>query len=186
MSRSLPLFPTAWNAEPKTTRDPPPVSASSLLLRSAGANDRPYRITEEDWEVFLDRHSSSAEVTMLLTSPSIPTSNPSIASLSSLPPSSTSSNPQDTSSIYSSASYGRGKTRDVRQGTSMHLLSASGSVKGPASVRSARTNGTVVEQDDEGKSKRTAKSLAPSVPEHKIKFEEFHNQVSRGFGVELG
>lgn len=65
----------------------------------------------------------------------------------------------------------------------MHLLSASGSVKGPASVRSGRT-GTVV--DDEGKSKRTAKSLAPSVPEHKIKFEEFHNQVSfESFGDKL-
>ncbi|ORY37832.1 hypothetical protein BCR35DRAFT_285693 [Leucosporidium creatinivorum] len=132
---------------------------------------------EEDWEVFLDRHSSSAEVTVLLTSPSIPTSNPSIASLSSLPPSSTSSNPQDASSIYSSASYGRGKTHDVRQGTSMHLLSASGSVKGPASIRSGRTNGTVMTDEEGGKSKRTAKSLAPSVPEHKIKFEEFHNQL---------
>jgi hypothetical protein len=128
--------------------------------------------------VFLARHSSSAEVTMLLTSPAIPTSNPSIASLSSLPPSSTSSNPQDASSIYSSASYGRGKTHDVRQGTSMHLLSASGSVKGGASggsVRSGRTGTVLGDGDEEGKSKRTAKSLAPSVPEHKIKFEEFHN-----------
>ena len=131
--------------------------------------------------MFLERHSGSAEVTVLLSSPSIPTSNPSIASLSSLPPSSTSSGPQDNSSVYSSASYGRGKPHDVREGTSMHLLSASGSVKGgAASVRSGRTNGTQATEDG-GKSKRTAKSLAPSVPEHKIKFEEFHNQVRSAF-----
>lgn len=55
----------------------------------------------------------------------------------------------------------------------MHLLSASGSVKGGSvGGRSAKSEGT---ETIGGKSK--AKSIAPSIPEHKIKFEEFHNQV---------
>lgn len=59
----------------------------------------------------------------------------------------------------------------------MHLVDSSDSVPGnkvnagvgagEGSVRS----GTGTEKG------RKAKSLAPSVPEHKIKFEEFHNQV---------
>jgi hypothetical protein len=62
----------------------------------------------------------------------------------------------------------------------MHLLSASGSVKGNSiSGKSARSEAT---ETIGGKSKRTAKSIAPSVPEHKIKFEEFHNQVSERQG----
>ncbi|SCZ93545.1 BZ3500_MvSof-1268-A1-R1_Chr6-3g08729 [Microbotryum saponariae] len=134
---------------------------------------------EDDWEVFTDRHANSAEVTVLLTGPSIPTTTPSIASMSSLPPSSSGSQPNDGSSIYSGHSYGRGVVRDVREGTSMHLLSSSASSKAPSVARSAAHN----RQDDGdqdtigGKSKRTAKSIAPSVPEHKIKFEEFHNQL---------
>ncbi|KDE04912.1 hypothetical protein MVLG_04669 [Microbotryum lychnidis-dioicae p1A1 Lamole] len=134
---------------------------------------------EDDWEVFTDRHANSAEVTVLLTGPSIPTSTPSIASMSSLPPSTSGSQPNDGSSIYSGHSYGRGVVRDVREGTSMHLLSSSASSKAPSVARSAPHNG----QDDGdqdtigGKSKRTAKSIAPSVPEHKVKFEEFHNQL---------
>lgn len=60
----------------------------------------------------------------------------------------------------------------------MHLLSSSGSSKGPASIRSTHTQDTNGTVGADGKSKKTgAKSLAPSVPEHKIKFEEFHNQV---------
>lgn len=131
---------------------------------------------DDDWDVFVQRHSSSAEVTLLLASPSIPTSNPSIASLSSLPPSSSGSGPADGASVYSSASYGRGPTRDVRQGTSMHLLTSSESHKGTSvggkSAKSARSEETAATVKD-GK----AKSIAPSIPEHKIKFEEFHNQL---------
>lgn len=134
------------------------------------------RRIDDDWDVFVQRHSSSAEVTLLLASPSIPTSNPSIASLSSLPPSSSGSGPADGASVYSSASYGRGPTRDVRQGTSMHLLTSSESHKGTSvggkSAKSARSEETAATVKD-GK----AKSIAPSIPEHKIKFEEFHNQV---------
>ncbi|SCV67663.1 BQ2448_5274 [Microbotryum intermedium] len=134
---------------------------------------------EDDWEVFTDRHANSAEVTVLLTGPSIPTSTPSIASMSSLPPSTSGSQPNDDSSIYSGQSYGRGVVRDVREGTSMHLLSSSASSKTPSVARSAAHNGHDDGDQDTigGKSKRTAKSIAPSVPEHKIKFEEFHNQL---------
>ncbi|KAM0788523.1 hypothetical protein ACM66B_001651 [Microbotryomycetes sp. NB124-2] len=135
---------------------------------------------DEDWEVFLDRHSSSAEVPLLLSSPHIPTSNPSIASVSSLPSSGGSRSQQaqhDGASVYSSQSYGRGRDHDIRQGTSMHLLSSSTSSSrqnGTPSISSARSQDT---QDTVGaKSKRT-KSLAPSVPDYKIKFEEFHNQL---------
>lgn len=57
----------------------------------------------------------------------------------------------------------------------MHLLDSSdlasrnGAGGGNASIRSGA--GT------ERGAKSIAKSIAPSVPEHKIKFEEFHNQV---------
>lgn len=58
----------------------------------------------------------------------------------------------------------------------MHLMSASGSIRngknGNGSIRSGVTNNTV-KSIGGGK----AKSIAPSIPEHKIKFEEFHNQV---------
>ncbi|KAK4053482.1 hypothetical protein OIV83_001649 [Microbotryomycetes sp. JL201] len=137
---------------------------------------------DEDWEVFLDRHASSAEVPLLLSSPHIPTSNPSIASVSSLPSSGGGRSQQaqhDTASVYSSQSYGRGRDHDIRQGTSMHLLSSSTSSRqnGAPSISSARSQDT---QDTLGaKSKRT-KSLAPSVPDYKIKFEEFHNQMKAG------
>ncbi|KAI5478493.1 hypothetical protein MNV49_005021 [Pseudohyphozyma bogoriensis] len=133
---------------------------------------------DDDWEVFVQRHAHSSEVTLLLAAPSIPTSNPSIASLSSAPPSATSSAPADGASIYSSHSYGRGATRDVRHGTSMHLLSASGSVNGKGSSvggRSARS--TARSETTVGAKSQRGKSADPAVPEHKIKFEEFHNQL---------
>ncbi|KAK4058519.1 hypothetical protein OIO90_000681 [Microbotryomycetes sp. JL221] len=141
---------------------------------------------DEDWEVFKDRHASSTEVPLLLSSPHIPTSNPSIASLSSLPSSATSRSQgggqqhqqqqqNDNASVYSSQSYGRGRDHDIRQGTSMHLLSSSTTssrVNGHDGANSVRSG----EDTIGGKSKRT-KSLAPSVPDYKIKFEEFHNQL---------
>lgn len=128
---------------------------------------------DDDWDVFTQRHAGSSEVTLLLTGPSIPMSNPSIASMSSLPPSSAA----DGASLYSSTSYGRGQTRDVRTGTSMHLLSASGSVKSPVLGPRSLDGKTAEEASMKN---GAAKSIAPSVPEHKIKFEEFHNQVRRG------
>lgn len=133
----------------------------------------------DDWEVFLERCNDQPEVTVLLSSPSIPTSNPSIASVSSLPPSSAGSG-LDNGSIYSSASYGRPTTRDVREGTSMHLASVQGgSVRGGTSV-GAKSNG-----GDTLKSKKD-KNAPPAVPEHKIKFEEFHNQVRAESGLANG
>lgn len=77
----------------------------------------------------------------------------------------------------------------MRSGTSMHLVSSSeisSSQNGAASVRSGRTGRSAKSQKSTGgetatlggKSKRP-KSIAPTVPEHKIKFEEFHNQVRR-------
>lgn len=127
---------------------------------------------EDDWEVFLERCSHQAEVTVLLTSPAIPTSNPSIASLSSLPPS-TAGSGADGGSIYSSASYGRAVTKDLREGTSMHLASQAGSVRAGGTSVGAKSNG-----GDTVKSKKKGGGQ-PAIPEHKIKFEEFHNQVSR-------
>lgn len=74
----------------------------------------------------------------------------------------------------------------MRSGTSMHLVSSSemSQSQGAASVRSGRTGRSGKSQKSNGgetatlggKSKRP-KSLAPTVPEHKIKFEEFHNQL---------
>lgn len=152
--------------------------------------------SEDDFDVFLTRHQNSPEVTLLLSSPHIPTQNPSIASVSSLPPSSTFSSlsgaggpraDPDASSLYSSRSflYGRGETRDVRQGTSLHLVVPSGrsgdgagsthSTRSGRSVRSAHSNGA---DTTGGRSRKgSGKSLHAAVPEHKIKFEEFHNQV---------
>ncbi|GAA5846115.1 hypothetical protein JCM11251_001638 [Rhodosporidiobolus azoricus] len=167
---------------------------------------------DDDFEVFLHRHSSSSEVTLLLSSPSIPTKNPSIASVSSLPPSSSFSSSSvsgplrgggggegggargaggggggDSSSVYSAQSYlyGRGEDpslRDAKRATSLHLVHSSssefngngGSVRGAGSVRSGRSGKS-------GRSKRTITGgKGPgtgTVPEHKIKFEEFHNQL---------
>ncbi|GAA5934150.1 uncharacterized protein JCM15063_000569 [Sporobolomyces koalae] len=161
---------------------------------------------EDDFAIFAARHSNTAEVQLLLSSPSIPTSNPSIASLSSIPPSSSFSSPLtdrhlasstraggggvDSSSVYSSSNrsylYGRAENKDLRSGTSMHLVSSSefssqGAGHGAASIRSGRTGKSAKSTGGDtatigGKSKRP-KSLAPTVPEHKIKFEEFHNQL---------
>ncbi|GAA5956981.1 hypothetical protein JCM10213_001407 [Rhodosporidiobolus nylandii] len=150
---------------------------------------------DDDFEVFLQRHHNSPEVTLLLSSPSIPTKNPSIASVSSLPPSSAFSSSSishhylageaDASSVYSAQSYLYGRAepvgaREARRMTSMHLVSSSefgaGVAGGAASVRSGRSG----KSGKSTRSKRTitgAKSIAPSVPEHKIKFEEFHNQL---------
>ncbi|BGP23102.1 hypothetical protein Rt10032_c23g6639 [Rhodotorula toruloides] len=141
---------------------------------------------DDDFEVFQFRHSHSPEVTLLLSSPHIPTKNPSLASLSSLPPSVSSSSPAkgDSSSLYSegarSALYGRQEPRDLRNGTSMHLVvssssqnSASQAAESIKSGRSGRSGTSTIGP----KSKKGAKSSAPTVPEHKIKFEEFHNQL---------
>ena len=117
-------------------------------------------------------------MTLLLSSGSIPTENPSIASMSSLPPSMSGTN--DQGSVYSATSYGnRAPSRATgKHTTSMHLLSSSGSQRGTSvggkSARSASTAG--------GKSAKGTiggKSIAPSIPQHKIEFEQFHNQVSR-------
>ncbi|GAA6008741.1 hypothetical protein JCM10207_001704 [Rhodosporidiobolus poonsookiae] len=151
---------------------------------------------DDDFDVFLQRHRNSSEVTLLLSSPSIPTKNPSIASVSSLPPSSAFSSSSasvsaghfardrdhshDASSVYSAQSYlyGRGEVKE-KKGTSLHLVTpsiagdkAGGSVR-EGSVRSGKSGKS-------SRSKRTitgAKSIVPAVPEHKIKFEEFHNQL---------
>ncbi|GAA5966791.1 hypothetical protein JCM21900_005117, partial [Sporobolomyces salmonicolor] len=153
---------------------------------------------DDDFSIFTARHAHSHEVQLLLSSPSIPTSNPSIASLSSLPPSSSFSSPSDphplhhsdSASVYSTSTqsylYGRAEPRDLRSGTSMHLVTSSElnngngamsvkSGKSGRSGKSAKSNGAETATLG-GKSKK-AKSLAPTVPEHKIKFEEFHNQV---------
>ena len=107
--------------------------------------------TDDDFDVFLTRHQNSPEVTLLLSSPHIPTQNPSIASVSSLPPSSAFSSSSgaggpradpDASSLYSSRSYlyGRGEPHDRRPGTSLHLVVPSGRHgDGAESVRSGRS-----------------------------------------------
>ncbi|KAK4702613.1 hypothetical protein P7C70_g3605, partial [Phenoliferia sp. Uapishka_3] len=126
---------------------------------------------DDDWEVFIARSSSSAEVTLLLTSDSIPTSNPSIASIgsSSLPPSVT-----DNNSVYSSTSYAPSPSR--RGGpTSMHLVESSttaGSQKGSRAASSVGGRSAKSKAGTVG-----GKSLAPSIPQHKIEFEQFHNQL---------
>lgn len=172
---------------------------------------------DDDFAIFVERHSASQEVAVLVASPSIPTSNPSIASVSSVPPSaasytaSSSSHPahshshalppharrvNDAGSVYSNSNqssylYGRADAKDLRSETSMHLVTsaAAGQGQGQGSVRSARTGrsgdtaatlaGAKTLAAASSASKRT-KSLAPTttVPEHKIKFEEFHNQAS--------
>ncbi|BGO98011.1 hypothetical protein RTBOTA2_000776 [Rhodotorula toruloides] len=140
---------------------------------------------DDDYEVFLSRHSRSPEVTLLLSSPHIPTKNPSIASLSSLP-SSSSPAKGDSSSLYSEGGrsamlYGRQDARELTNGTSMHLVVSSSSASASnahgssiKSGRSARSGGSTIGPKS---TKKGTKSLAPSVPEHKIKFEEFHNQL---------
>ena len=54
----------------------------------------------------------------------------------------------------------------------MHLLESSDQVSRNAGTSIRSGAGT------ERGTKGVAKSIAPSVPEHKIKFDEFHNQVS--------
>ncbi|BGP38276.1 hypothetical protein JCM10450v2_002219 [Rhodotorula kratochvilovae] len=159
---------------------------------------------DDDFEVFTARHQHSPEVTLLLSSPHIPTQNPSIASVSSLPPSSAFSSSSlgtrsraepDASSVYSATGpagsllYGRAETRDLQRQTSMHLVppppvpgasAAGGSVRSGRSARSRRSVRSAGADTLGAKSKRGAKgdgSGAASVPEHKIKFEEFHNQL---------
>ncbi|KAL8276291.1 hypothetical protein RQP46_011319 [Phenoliferia psychrophenolica] len=134
---------------------------------------------DDDWEVFIDRNASEPEVTLLLSSPSIPTENPSIASMSSLPPSMAGSGTNDAGSVYSSTSYGNrapSRTSAAKHATSMHLLSSSGSQKGSSvggrSGKSASTAGARSAKGTIG-----GKSLAPSIPQHKIEFEQFHNQL---------
>lgn len=126
----------------------------------------------DDFDVFLERCSHQAEVTVLLTSPAIPDTNPSIASVSSLPPS-TAGSGADNASVYSAASYGRAITKDIRDGTSMHLASQSGSVRGGGTSVGGKSNG-----GDTLKSKKKGNGQT-AIPEHKIKFEEFHNQASQ-------
>ncbi|GAA5884488.1 hypothetical protein JCM16303_005105 [Sporobolomyces ruberrimus] len=161
---------------------------------------------DDDFGIFTARNSNSSEVTLLLSSPSIPTSNPSIASISSVPPSASSfSSPShthdhhlpshargvtDAGSVYSSSNhsflYGRAENKDLRSGTSMHLVSSSelGGGAGTASVKSGRTGKSARSGRSQGgetatlgKGSKRTKSIAPTVPEHKIKFEEFHNQL---------
>lgn len=149
--------------------------------------------TDDDYEVFTSRHQHSPEVTLLLSSPHIPTQAPSIASVSSLPPSSSFSSSSlgarsrgepDASSVYSgtgSLVYGRAAPRDLQGQTSMHLVppsplqpsGASGSVRSGRSARSRRSQRSM--GADTLKSKRG--KVDSIVPEHKVKFEEFHNQV---------
>ncbi|GAA5921264.1 hypothetical protein JCM3775_002967 [Rhodotorula graminis] len=148
---------------------------------------------DDDYEVFTSRHQHSPEVTLLLSSPHIPTQNPSIASVSSLPPSSSFSSSSlgarsrgepDTSSVYSgtgSLVYGRAAPRDLQGQTSMHLVppsplqpsGGSGSVRSGRSARSRRSQRST--GADTLKSKRG--KVDGIVPEHKVKFEEFHNQL---------
>ncbi|GAA6048979.1 hypothetical protein JCM3770_005423 [Rhodotorula araucariae] len=159
---------------------------------------------DDDFDVFTSRHQHSPEVTLLLSSPHIPTQNPSIASVSSLPPSSAFSSSSvgarsradpDASSLYSAQPagapapllYGRADARDLQRQTSMHLVppppgTGAGSVRSGRSARSRRSARSAGADTLGGKSKRgaTAKGAdggAASVPEHKIKFEEFHNQL---------
>ncbi|GAA5914997.1 uncharacterized protein JCM6883_001792 [Sporobolomyces salmoneus] len=168
---------------------------------------------EDDFSIFQQRHANSDEVTVLLSSPSIPTENPSIASISSIPPSSAatssfSSSPHhhhhqhglpgapgrgrsgtEEGSVYSNSNqsflYGRGiDPQSTRSQTSMHLVTSSefSNGGGGGSVKSGRTGksqGTTIGKGSIATTTRTkrTKSLAPTVPEHKIKFEEFHNQL---------
>lgn len=174
----------------------------SLMLTS-----RPERFADDDFEAFLARHQNSPEVTVLLSSLHIPTQNPSLASVSSLPPSSAFSSSStgaggiradpDASSLYSSRSYLYGRSPDAatqrssrrgQQVTSLHLVvpeasanaGDTGSVRSRRSGRSSRSMRSVGSEgaDTIGtKTRRGLKGLEPSIPEHKIKFEEFHNQV---------
>ncbi|BGP54153.1 hypothetical protein JCM8202_005064 [Rhodotorula sphaerocarpa] len=162
---------------------------------------------DDDFEAFLARHQNSPEVTVLLSSPHIPTQNPSLASVSSLPPSSAFSSSSagaggiradpDASSLYSSRSYLYGRSPDAatqrssrrgQQVTSLHLVvpeasanaGDTGSVRSRRSGRSSRSMRSVGSEgaDTIGtKTRRGLKGLEPSIPEHKIKFEEFHNQL---------
>ncbi|GAA5976962.1 hypothetical protein JCM10908_005693 [Rhodotorula pacifica] len=154
---------------------------------------------EDDFDVFLTRHQHSPEVTLLLSSPHIPTQNPSIASVSSLQPSSAFSSSSgaggrridpDASSLYSSRSYlyGRGETREPRHQTSLHLVVPSGrrpddgaeSVRSGRSQRSSRSMRSAPSEGADtlgAKSRKGGRSGERGVPEHKIKFEEFHNQL---------
>ncbi|GAA5868567.1 hypothetical protein JCM8547_003189 [Rhodosporidiobolus lusitaniae] len=161
---------------------------------------------DDDFDVFLSRHRNSSEVTLLLSSPHIPTQNPSIASVSSLPPSSAFSSSgsfrgrpplsgttasgtgeNDSSSVYSASKesflYGRSEPWDKaerKRATSMHLVERQpmGSEIEGGSVRAGS-----VRSGKSGRSRRTVtgKSIKEGggtvVPEHKIKFEEFHNQL---------
>ncbi|KAM0754576.1 hypothetical protein T439DRAFT_321614 [Meredithblackwellia eburnea MCA 4105] len=147
---------------------------------------------DDDWDVFVTRTLHEPEVTLLLTSPSIPNSNPSIASISSLPPSMSGSATNDAGSVYSSSgSYGGVGTQQagrasvigglgargvVKGKPSMHLLSSSGSSKrGSGSSVGGKSATTVGARSGRGTAGN--KSLAPSVPQHKIEFEQFHNQL---------
>lgn len=144
------------------------------------------KLIDDDWEVFLDRNSNSPEVQLLLTSPAIPTSNPSVASISSASVASSSSAAADNRSVYStsSANYGRHEPRDLKEGTRMHLVDSSSMSVKTASVKSGRshkTEGTVKHQNGGGK----AKSFVSTIPAHSIKFDEFHNQVRRRLYYQL-
>lgn len=152
------------------------------------------KYVEDDFEVFLTRHGDSQEVTLLLTSIFIPTSNPSIASVSSLAGGSQHHlnlhNNNDSQSVYSSSSaphrgeatYGRNEDPNLKlkKGTStLHLMSSSGSVRNGGGTINNGNGAASIRSNNTARSKGKAKSIAPSIPEHKIKFEEFHNQVHR-------
>ncbi|GAA5950250.1 hypothetical protein JCM3765_004254 [Sporobolomyces pararoseus] len=152
---------------------------------------------EDDFQIFITRHEHSSEVTLLLSSPSIPTQNPSIASISAS--GSLSSVPHhhhsrggggggvtDSGSVYSNSNqsllYGRQESRDLRSQTSMHLVSSTAA--GGGGGTSVRSGKSLKSQGGEtatigGKSQRrtTNTTTTTTVPEHKIKFEEFHNQL---------
>ena len=131
---------------------------------------------DDDFDVFLERCQHQAEVTVLLTSAAIPTSNPSIASLSSLPPS-TAGSGADGGSIYSSASYGRPVTRDLREGTSMHLASQAGSVRGGGTSVGAKSAGA---ETVKSKKKGTGN---PPIPEHKISLRSSTTRQATAVGT---
>ncbi|GAA6058613.1 hypothetical protein JCM10212_004024 [Sporobolomyces blumeae] len=196
----------------------PPGEVQELELRYLWCDVYYSLEDEDDFTIFTSRHAPSSEIQVLLSSPSIPTSNPSIASISSIPPSSAFSSPShhdptprhgrssyqhhqhhhlnDSGSVYSNSNtsylYGRAEPKDVRIGTSMHLVrpsenlgggsdrgaGGSGSVRSGRTGRSAKSAKSTAETATlGGKSARKTKSLAPTVPEHKIKFEEFHSQL---------
>ncbi|GAA5979563.1 hypothetical protein JCM5350_004938 [Sporobolomyces pararoseus] len=172
---------------------------------------------EDDFQIFVTRHENSSEVTLLLSSPSIPIENPSIASISghssSVPPSTSHYSEHQhqhhqqrhhatrAGSVYSNSNhsnsnnnylYGRQESRDLTSQTSMHLVSSSefsstgggganGSVKSGKTGKSGKSfksqGGETATIGKNSQHKKSSTTGVAVVPEHKIKFEEFHNQL---------